>query len=260
MLYLTTYISALLLYFLCASSDVLSLKIFPKKILLLAGIVCHSFLVYFDFFLSSYNFDFSNALLLVSLATIFFYFIFNINMQHNGLEKIIIFPAIGILIFHSIFNQDSLMRDSESFFYISHIIVAILGYGLLTYSAVFAIFILLLENDLQKKKIKSFFSTSISILEMEKFLFILIIAGFLMLSITIFTGVFFSKEIFSQPFIFNHKTFFGFAAWILYAYILYRRYFVGLRGRKATKLILLAFIFLILSYFGSKFVIEYILN
>jgi ABC-type uncharacterized transport system permease subunit len=85
-------------------------------------------------------------------------------------------------------------------------------------------------------------------------------SGFLLLSITIFTGIFFSNEIFNTPFIFNHKTFFGILSWISYAYILYQRVANGIRGRKAVLLVLLAFLLLVLAYFGSKFVSEIILN
>jgi ABC-type uncharacterized transport system permease subunit len=95
---------------------------------------------------------------------------------------------------------------------------------------------------------------------MEKFLFFILGFGFILLTITIFTGVFFSNEIFRQPFIFNHKTFFGITSWLFYAYVLYQRFFNGLRGKKALHYSLTAFILLLLSYFGSKFVIEYLLS
>ncbi|NCX68554.1 MAG: cytochrome C biogenesis protein, partial [Betaproteobacteria bacterium] len=84
--------------------------------------------------------------------------------------------------------------------------------------------------------------------------------GFLLLSITIFTGIFFSQEIFNSAFVFNHKTLFGIFSWIFYGYIFYQRQINGLRGRKAIKLSLFAFILLVLSYFGSKFVFEYLIG
>ena len=259
MLYLSSYIFALLLYSL-SLFNFNDKYISVKRLSVSLAIICHALLIYYDVLLRSLNFDFSNALLVVSIITVFFYLIFNIKMHHKGLEKIIIIPTIGILIFHSIFSHEHAIRNDDSIYYLLHIGIAILGYGLLTYSAFFSIFIMFLEKNLHRKKLSSFFSSENSLLGMEKFLFFILGFGFILLTITIFTGVFFSNQIFGQPFIFNHKTFFGITSWIFYAYVLYQRFFNGLRGKKALHYSLTAFILLVLSYFGSKFVIEYLLN
>ena len=181
-------------------------------------------------------------------------------MNYQGLEKIVIIPTLVILVFHSFFTNDYSIRNTDSIYYLSHITIAIIAYGLLTYSAIFSIFILFLENNLNKKKISSLFSTENSLLSMEQFLFTIIGIGFLLLSITVFTGIFFSKETFNSPFVFNHKTLFGIFSWVFYGYIIYQRQINGLRGKKATKLSLFAFILLVLSYLGSKFVFEYLIG
>jgi ABC-type uncharacterized transport system permease subunit len=259
MLYITSYILSLSFYLLSA----LLSKKYEGKIrtpLFIIAFFGHLSLIYNDFFLKSFNFDFSNALMIVSAMTVFFYILFNTQAKNKGLDKIIAIPTILIIIFHGIFSQEHLIRDTDSIFYLAHIIIAILAYGLLTYSAIFATFVLFLEEGLHKKKTLTNFSSTNSIMGMEKFLFIILWSGFLLLSITIFTGIFFSNEIFNTPFIFNHKTFFGILSWISYAYILYQRVANGIRGRKAVLLVLLAFLLLVLAYFGSKFVSEIILN
>ena len=142
-----------------------------------------------------------------------------------------------------------------------HVNVAILSYSLLTVGAIFSIFILLFENNLtNKKKIFSFFSNSYSLLSMEDFLFKVYWLGFILLSITLFSGILFSSEIFGSAKIWNHKAIFSLMAWITYGTMLFGRTKYGWRGKKAVIISLFAFIFLFLAYFGTKFVIEVLLK
>ena len=218
MLYFGSLSAALIFYLLSLVN--LKNNIQLKNLFLFVALISHLFLIYHDVVLNEFNFDFSNALLVVSIVTVIFYLIFNIKMNYQGLEKIVIIPTLVILVFHYFFSHDYSIRNTDSLYYLSHITIAIIAYGLLTYSAVFSIFILFLENNLHKKKVSSLFSTDNSLLSMEQFLFTMIGIGFLLLSITIFTGIFFSQEIFNSPFVFNHKTlirdiFMGFL-WLYY--------------------------------------------
>jgi ABC-type uncharacterized transport system permease subunit len=49
-------------------------------------------------------------------------------------------------------------------------------------------------------------------------------------------------------------------AWLSYGAMLLGRIKYGWRGKKAVVISLIAFIFLVLSYFGTKFVLEILLN
>ena len=141
-----------------------------------------------------------------------------------------------------------------------HVNVAILSYSLLAVGAIFSIFILLFENNLtEKKKIFSFFS-SFSLLSMEDYLFKVYWLGFILLSITLFSGILFSNEIFGTAIIWNHKAIFSLMAWITYGTMLFGRTKYGWRGKKAVVISIFAFIFLFLAYFGTKFVIEVLLK
>ena len=142
-----------------------------------------------------------------------------------------------------------------------HVIVAILSYSLLTIGAIFSIFILLFEKNLTKKN--KIFSNSISgfsLLSMESFLFKIYWFGFTLLSITLFSGVLFLNEIFGTTIIWNHKVIFSLMAWVTYGAMLFGRIKYGWRGKKAVIISLIAFILLLLAYFGTKFVIKILLN
>ena len=70
----------------------------------------------------------------------------------------------------------------------------------------------------------------------------------------------FSEEIFGRPLTFNHKTVFSLVATVFFGLLLLGRRLWGWRGRLAIRLTLGGFILLLLSYVGSRFVLEVILN
>jgi len=142
-----------------------------------------------------------------------------------------------------------------------HVNVAILSYSFLTIGAILSIFILLFEKNLiTKNKILSNLTTSFSLLSIENFLFKIYWFGFILLSLTLLSGILFSNEIFGATSIWNHKFIFSILAWLAYAAMLLGRIKYGWRGKKAVFISLIAFIFLFLAYFGTKFVLEILLN
>lgn len=231
-----------------------------KNLLVLLGLIAEGTLIKIDTFSTNVNLNFSNSLLIINFFTVLFYLIHDIKIKNKGLDYLILVPTLFLIAIHPFINQDHFLRESSSIFYITHILTAIIGYGLLTYAAVFSIFVLLLEKNLHNKTINYNFRSDKSLLGLESYLYKINILVFLLLSFIIISGLFFSKELFDQPFIFNHKTFFSVLAWFTYAYFFYGKYNYGWRGKKAINILLAAFVFLVLSYFGSKFVLEIILH
>ena len=95
---------------------------------------------------------------------------------------------------------------------------------------------------------------------METFLFRIITAGFILLSLTLASGMAFSQELFAQPLQFNHKTVFAIISWCIFAALLGGRVVYGWRGKVALRWTIAGFMTLFLAYFGSKFVLEVILH
>jgi ABC-type uncharacterized transport system permease subunit len=232
----------------------------PKNILVLFGLITEGVLIKVDTFGIYINLDFSNSLLIVNFFTVLFFLVHDMKIKNKGLDYLVLVPSIFLIAMHPFMNQEHFLRETSSVLYVSHILTAIIGYGLLTYGAIFSVFVLLLEKNLHNKKIESNFKSDEPLLGLESYLYKINILVFLLLTFIITTGLFFSKEIFEQPLIFNHKTFFSLLAWLTYAYFFYGRYNHGWRGKKAINILLVAFVFLVLSYFGSKFVLEMILH
>ena len=95
---------------------------------------------------------------------------------------------------------------------------------------------------------------------METLLFQIISLGFVLLTITLISGMLFSEEIFGKPMQLNHKSVFSIASWFIYAALLFGRYQYGWRGIKAIRWTLTGFVLLLLAYLGSKFILQVILG
>ena len=94
---------------------------------------------------------------------------------------------------------------------------------------------------------------------MEALLFQWLWAGVALLTISIASGIAFRSDQFSNQ-VSQHHTVFSIASWVVYAALLtgHRRF--GWRGATTTRWTLVAFFLLMLGYFGTKFVIEFLLG
>jgi ABC-type uncharacterized transport system permease subunit len=93
---------------------------------------------------------------------------------------------------------------------------------------------------------------------MEFLLFQLIGAGFVLLSISLVSGFLFLENMFAQHL--AHKTVLAILAWMVFAVLLIGRLRHGWRGQTAIRWTLGGFLSLMLAYFGSKMVLEWILD
>jgi ABC-type uncharacterized transport system permease subunit len=89
---------------------------------------------------------------------------------------------------------------------------------------------------------------------MERFLFQMIVAGFILLTLICMSSAYFFSDIFQPPLL--KKTLIAFIVWIILFVLLLGRYLFGWRGRKAVGYTLAGFVLLILIYFGSALFIH----
>jgi ABC-type uncharacterized transport system permease subunit len=86
---------------------------------------------------------------------------------------------------------------------------------------------------------------------MQRFLFQLVAIGFILLSISLITTLFFSSRTeFSSTHIV--KIVLSLTSWVLFGILLYRHYRSGWRGPSAIRWILMSMGLLIVAYAGSK--------
>ena len=97
-------------------------------------------------------------------------------------------------------------------------------------------------------------------MQMEALLFRILLAAFVLLTLTVVSGVFFSEQLFGRPFQLTSKTFFAIVSWVIFGALLTGHFVRGWRGRTAVRLTLAGFTMLLLAYVGSKFVLEVVLS
>jgi ABC-type uncharacterized transport system permease subunit len=141
-----------------------------------------------------------------------------------------------------------------------HFAIAMLAYALFMVATVHALLMLAEEKWLHRGVLPPFLRSLPPLLEMEALLFRILLAGFVLLTLTVASGVFFSEQLFGKPMTFNHKTVFGIISWLIFGGLLAGHYFRGWRGRKAVRWTLAGFTALLLAYIGSKVVLELILR
>jgi ABC-type uncharacterized transport system permease subunit len=98
------------------------------------------------------------------------------------------------------------------------------------------------------------------LLTLEKLLFRLITAGFIVLTLALVSGILFSEQLFHRPLRFDHKTVFAVLSWLMFGGVLAGRTLYGWRGRTALRWVLASFGALLLAYVGSRFVLEVLLH
>ncbi len=138
-----------------------------------------------------------------------------------------------------------------------HAAIALLAYALLSLAALQALLLLLSERALRSLQWR-WVSALPPLSRLERHLFALIWAGFIGLTLTLLSGGLFISDWFAQHLV--HKTVLTLAAWLVFALILLARWRLGLRGRIAAIWTLAGMALLLLAFFGSKLVLEIILQ
>ena len=155
----------------------------------------------------------------------------------------------------------------------AHLVVALAAYALLTIAALQALLMAALDRWLHRAEAapaggdgfwvrfeRALLRPLPPLMTMERLLFQLVLMGFILLTLTVLTGVVFSEALFGQPMKFDHKTVFTLISWMIFAALLGGRLRYGWRGRVALRWTLSGFIAMLLAYAGSRFVLEVILH
>ena len=141
-----------------------------------------------------------------------------------------------------------------------HIGVALVAYALFVVVALQALVMTGLEKRLHRGEPDAAAPATPPLLTLERYMFRLLGVGFVLLTLTLASGMLFSEEIFGKAVTLTHKNVFSVAGWAAFAALLFGRWRYGWRGRTALKWILAGTLLLVLGYLGSKFVREVVLG
>jgi ABC-type uncharacterized transport system permease subunit len=205
----------------------------------------------------SVSISFFDAFSLTALIVVLVTFITQMNLHAPTLiSPVFLFSALAVAV--SLLWGDHVPIVTHSSGMLLHIIFSITAYALLCLAALQAIAVYWVDKSLKHKTRPKWQKALPSLQSMEIQLFRLVDVGWLALTVAIVTGLLFIDDIFAQHLI--HKTVFSSISWLLFGAFMLGRQLAGWRGVTAVKWTLGAFAALVLAYFGSKFVLDIILQ
>ncbi len=139
-----------------------------------------------------------------------------------------------------------------------HIFLSILAFSLLSIASLQAILLAIQDNHLRNRRPGGFIRALPPLETMERLLFQIIGLGFVFLSLALFNGILFVDDIFAQHLV--HKTVLSIIAWLVFAILLWGRWRFGWRGRTAIRWTMAGLTILLVGYFGSKLILEFVLQ
>jgi len=139
-----------------------------------------------------------------------------------------------------------------------HVLLSICAYGVLALAAMQSIVLGVQQRLLHEHHPAPVLRALPPLYIMETLLFRMIGVGFLLLTLALASGFVYLQDMFAQHLV--HKTVLTLSAWVLFGVLLGGHHLSGWRGPTAVRFTLGAFALLVLGYFGSKLVLELVLQ
>ncbi len=171
---------------------------------------------------------------------------------------VIVFPLAALLLGVDVLLAPSTQPLTMEWQIKLHVIFALLGFSVLSIAALLAILLALQERALRQRHFDGLVRALPPLTLTEALMFQLIGAGFILLTLTLITGILFVTNLFDQNL--AQKTVLSIVAWAVFGALLFGRWRYGWRGRRAVQLTLAGMTVLLLAFFGSKLVLELILQ
>lgn len=169
---------------------------------------------------------------------------------------LLLFPLSALSVLAAM-SGDNNWQHSLNYEIATHVVLSILAYSLLTIASLQALLLAYQNRALKNKQLTASSRLLPPLQTMEALLFEFLWVGEILLTLAIISGFYFLEDMFAQHL--AHKTVFALVAWFIYALLLWGRHQLGWRGNTAIRWTLAGFICLMLAYFGSKMVLEFIL-
>lgn len=206
----------------------------------------------------SLNLDFFNAASLIACAVIGLTLLACLRIPVENL-LLLLFPLGTLTVLSAEFMPSGTIQPIvEHPGILAHILLSVLAYGMLTIAVVQSVLLLLQDHQLKHKHPSGLIRNFPPLQTMESLLFGFLWAGWVLLSLSLLSGALFIDDLFAQHL--AHKTILSCFAWVVFAVLLWGRHQLGWRGHKAIRWTLAGFCLLMLAYFGSKLVREFILH
>ncbi|MDE2119722.1 MAG: cytochrome c biogenesis protein CcsA [Betaproteobacteria bacterium] len=207
------------------------------------------------------DFGFAPALSLTFWLVAAVYWVESLYYPLQGLRSWICLLAAVSLLLTWFFPPYRVAPAGAGIAFSLHWALGIAAYGLIGAAVLHGFMLWSAERALhQRRPGLAGLGPALPLLTLEKLTYRLATLGFLLLSASLVFAMLFSARLFGQPFELNHQTVFGVASWLLFAVLLLGRHVLGWRGRRALRWLFSGSALLLLSYVGSRFVLQVILH
>lgn len=154
-------------------------------------------------------------------------------------------------------NSEHIVIEAGKLSLVVHISFALMSYAILFIATLYAFQVNFIHKKLKSKNIAAVNHLP-PLMQVESQLFLILCAGTICLVISQAVGMIFIDEFLSKSY--AHKTILSLIALFIYITMIWGHYQRGWRGNRILTLSVVATFLLTLSYFGSKFVKEFLLS
>lgn len=234
----------------------------PVFALILSAVLTHGLLLYVTVFPRSapaINIGFTNAASL-SAWIVALIFVATVLVKPAYELGALILPVAAAAVVAAWLWPPSVAETVSSTGLTIHLLISLVAYGFLALAVVQSVVMALQDHRLRIHAEASVLRKLPPLETMEQLLFQLIGIGFVLLSLGLISGLWFSSRELGAAFVFNHHTVLSLIAWLIFGSLLVGRLQFGWRGKTATRWTIGGFVVLALAYFGWKFVLEILLN
>jgi len=169
-----------------------------------------------------------------------------------------VFPLATLTLLTASLDPDTSLHRSYGPGLIVHILLSILAYSIFTLATLQALLLWRQNTALKQHHTRGLVASLPPLQTMERLLFEMLWTGFILLSASLVSGFLFVEDLFAQHLV--HKTTLSILAWLVYGILLAGHALLGWRSLKAIRWTIGGFIALMLAFFGSKLVIEFIIR
>tara|TARA_Y100000389_G_C17464732_1_gene524557 strand:+ start:1 stop:702 length:702 start_codon:yes stop_codon:yes gene_type:complete len=158
----------------------------------------------------------------------------------------VIFFALLLFITFDFSNNGSRVEQN---LYI-HIIFSLASYGFLVLAGMQAFILRYQINSIKNVQHTTLLNSFPSIEEMGKIMYRLILSGFILLTLSLLSGIPYMSS--SVGYEIEQKIIFSIVAWITFLYLLFKKSYYGIKDIAAANMTIGGLIFLLFAYLGTK--------
>ena len=244
-----------------------------ERLAILAPLALHAWLLAGGIFgAAELRFGFAFALSAMLWLAVLIYWVESLFFSLVGMQPLVLgAAALGVLL--PAWFPGRLMADATSPDFKVHLALAIVAYSVFTIALLHAVLMALADRLLHRKNagksaagdgradpLHGPAASLPPLLTIERMFFRLVGTAFVLLTLTLATGMALSESLFGRAMRFNHETVFAVMAWLTFAVLLWGRLARGWRGRTALRWTVAGFVMVLLANVGTAFVLEVLLR